>query len=79
EEHRRLGGVLEVDKVYELLLFHYPNDEKLAAIAEDFTSGKMLSGEMKQIAIDFFKETLAAHQAKAEENKKLAREIVLGK
>jgi tryptophanyl-tRNA synthetase len=79
KEHRRLGGVLEIDKVYELLLFHYPDGKKLAKIADDFSGGKMLSGEMKQIATDFFREILESHQAKARENMKTAREIVFGK
>jgi len=79
EEHRRLGGVLEIDKVYEMLLFHYPDSKKLNRIAEDFSSGKMLSSELKQVAIDFFSDFLERHQQKADENKKLAREIVMGK
>lgn len=79
EEHRTLGGVLEIDKVYELLLFHYPNTKKLNKIAEDFSSGKMLSSELKQIAVDFFLEFLEKHQHKVDENKKLARQIVFGK
>ena len=79
EEHRKQGGVLAIDKVYEMLLFHYPNSRKLNKIAEDFSSGKMLSSELKQIAVDFFSDFLEKHRQKVDENKKLAREIVYGK
>lgn len=78
EEHRKLGGVLEIDKVYELLWFHYPDSKELKRIAADFQSGKMLSKEMKQIAIDYFTQFLAEHQQKASENKATARKIVYG-
>jgi tryptophanyl-tRNA synthetase len=78
EEHRKLGGVLEVDKVYELLLFHYPNSKELQRIAEEFRSGKMLSREMKQIAIGFFQGFLKEHQKKAKEALPTAQKIVFG-
>ncbi|MDD5163392.1 MAG: tryptophan--tRNA ligase [Candidatus ainarchaeum sp.] len=78
EEHRRLGGVLEVDKVYELLLFHYPNSRELEKIAEEFKSGKLLSKEMKQIAIEFFQGFLKEHQKKAKEFLPTAKKIVFG-
>ncbi|MDD5148495.1 MAG: tryptophan--tRNA ligase [Candidatus ainarchaeum sp.] len=78
EEHRKLGGVLEADKVYELLLFHYPNSKELQRIAEDFRSGKLLSREMKQIAIEFFSGFLKEHQRKAKEFLPKAQKIVFG-
>ena len=78
EEHRRLGGVLEVDKVYELLLFHYPDSRELKRIADDFSSGKMLSRELKQIAVDFFQGFLKEHQKKAKEFLPAAKKIVFG-
>lgn len=78
EEHRKLGGVLEVDKVYELLLFHYPDSKELKKIAEDFKSGKMLSREMKQIATEFFQKLLKEHQQKAKEMLPKAKKIVYG-
>ncbi len=78
EEHRKLGGVLEIDKVYELLWFHYPNTKELLKIAEEFKSGKMLSREMKQIAVDYFTGFLKEHQQKAKENLPAAKKIVYG-
>lgn len=79
EEHRKKGGVLEIDKVYELLLFHYPDTKKLEKIASDFSAGKLLSSEMKQIAIDYFTDFLEEHQRKVADNKKIAEKIVFGK
>lgn len=78
EEHRKLGGVLGVDKVYELLVFHYPNSKELAKIAKDFSSGKLLSSEMKEIAIEFFQGFLKGHQKKAKELLPEAKKIVFG-
>ncbi|MBS3061620.1 MAG: tryptophan--tRNA ligase [Candidatus Diapherotrites archaeon] len=78
EEHRKLGGVLEIDKVFEMLWFHYPNTKELLAIADEFKSGKMLSREMKQIAIDYFVPMLLEHQKKAKENLAKAKKIVYG-
>lgn len=79
EEHRRLGGVLEIDKVFELLLFHYPNTKELNKIAVEFKEGKLSSSEMKNIAIEFFVGLLKAHQEKVKQNQKIAEKIVFGK
>ncbi len=78
EEHRKLGGVLEIDKVFEMLWFHYPNTKELNRIAEDFKSGKMLSREMKQIAVDYFVPFLTEHQRKVKENLPKAKKLVYG-
>ncbi|MDO8625728.1 MAG: tryptophan--tRNA ligase, partial [Candidatus Diapherotrites archaeon] len=77
-EHRKLGGVLEIDKVFELLWYHHPNTRELEKIAADFKSGKMLSKEMKEIAIAYFIPWLTEHQAKAKENLPRAKKIVFG-
>jgi len=51
EEHRALGGNCDVDISYQYLRFFYEDDEKLAQIKEDYTSGKLLTGELKAILI----------------------------
>lgn len=79
EEHRKLGGVIEIDKVFELLSFHYPDTKKLNQIAAEFREGTMLSSEMKQFAIDFFVDFLEEHQRKAADSLKTAERIVSGK
>lgn len=78
DEHRKLGGDLSVDKVYELLLFHHPDDKLLESVAKDFSSGQMLSSEMKKIAQDYFGAWLKEHQKKARSFESQAKKIVLG-
>ena len=79
EEHRRLGGIPEICKVYELLKFHMPDSKKLQNIYADYKSGTMLSSEIKHIAIDHFIPWLEKHQEKAAQKKELAKKIVHGK
>jgi len=53
KEHRRLGARIEQDMVFELLNQHLVGDEKeLKKIYNDYKSGKMTSGEIKQIACE---------------------------
>ncbi|MBI1969168.1 tryptophan--tRNA ligase [Candidatus Woesearchaeota archaeon] len=53
EEHRKLGAVIERDMCFELLKQHLIEDDKeLQEIYYAYTSGKMTSGEIKQITIE---------------------------
>jgi len=53
EEHRRLGADIDNDMVYELLKFHLVEDDyELQKIYDEYKSGKMLSGELKQLAVE---------------------------
>lgn len=53
EEHRRLGAKIEEDMVFELLKQHLVEDDKeLNKIYEAYKSGKMTSGEIKEIACE---------------------------
>lgn len=79
EEHRKLGGIPEVDKAFEILFYHHPDDNFIKKIYGEYKSGKMLSGELKKICIDFLTEFLSKHQEKVNKNKKTAEEIVFGK
>lgn len=78
EEHRRLGGIPEICKVYELLRFHLPSTQKLKTIHDDYKSGKLLSSEIKQIAIDFIIPWLEKHQQKAKQKREIAQKVVFG-
>jgi tryptophanyl-tRNA synthetase len=54
--------------VFELLAFHLiKDDEELQRIREEYASGEMLSGELKQIAKDKIEDFLVEHQKKREE------------
>lgn len=67
EEHREKGADVEEDMVFELLAFHLiEDDEELARIREEYSSGEMLSGELKQIAKEKVEEFLIQHQKKRE-------------
>ncbi|MEM4267322.1 MAG: tryptophan--tRNA ligase [Candidatus Woesearchaeota archaeon] len=53
EEHRRLGAEIEKDMVFELLKFHLVEDDlELERIYNDYSSGRMTSGEIKEVACE---------------------------
>ena len=52
EEHREKGGNPEVDISYQYLTFFLEDDVELERIRRDYSSGKMLTGEIKKAAID---------------------------
>uniref|UniRef100_S4R4K0 Tryptophan--tRNA ligase, cytoplasmic n=1 Tax=Petromyzon marinus TaxID=7757 RepID=S4R4K0_PETMA len=62
EEHRKLGGNVEVDVCYMYLTFFLEDDERLEQIRKDYTSGAMLTGELKQELISVLQPLVAAHQ-----------------
>jgi len=68
EEQREKGAVIEEDTVFELLAFHLiDDDDRLRDIHEKYSSGEMLSGELKEIAKEELRTFLEEHQAKREE------------
>jgi tryptophanyl-tRNA synthetase len=68
EEHREKGANVDEDMVFELLAFHLIKDDKeLQRIRQEYSSGQMLSGELKQIAKDKLEEFLLNHQQRREE------------
>ncbi|KIH45895.1 tryptophan--tRNA ligase [Ancylostoma duodenale] len=52
EEHRALGGNCDVDISYQFLRYFLDSDERLEEIRQQYTSGQMLTGELKKLAID---------------------------
>jgi tryptophanyl-tRNA synthetase len=73
EEHREKGANIAEDMVFELLAFHLvDDDDELERIREEYSSGEMTSGEIKQIAKDHIEEFLLEHQ----ENRAEARPVV---
>lgn len=63
EEHRKLGGNPDVDVSFQYLkMLFEPDDKKLQKIHDDYKSGKLLSGELKQILIDKINAFLKEHQ-----------------
>jgi len=70
EEHRRLGGNPDIDVSFQYLrMFFEPDDNKLKKIHDDYKSGKMLTGELKQILIEKINNFLKKHQEEREKAK----------
>jgi tryptophanyl-tRNA synthetase len=64
EEHRKLGGNVEVDVACQWLKYFESSDEELKKIYKDYSEGKLLSGEVKAILIEKINEILSKHQEK---------------
>ncbi|MCO6488118.1 MAG: hypothetical protein J5I98_06845, partial [Phaeodactylibacter sp.] len=62
KEHQEKGGNLSIDVPY-IYLYHFLKDEeRLKQIAEEYGSGRMLTSEIKKIAIDVINQELAGHK-----------------
>jgi tryptophanyl-tRNA synthetase len=69
KEQREKGGNPDVDVSYQWLRFFEDDDKKLQSIYTDYKSGKMLTGELKEILIDKLNKFLKVHQKKREKAK----------
>lgn len=67
EEHRRIGGNCDVDISFQYLTFFLEDDEKLEQIRQDYSSGKLLTGELKKILIETLTPVVTEHQRKRAE------------
>lgn len=77
EEHRKKGGNPDIDISYQYLrMLLEEDDKKLAKIYDDYKSGKLLSGELKQIAIEKTNSFLKEHQKKRELAKKKVDDFI---
>jgi tryptophanyl-tRNA synthetase len=62
EKHRKLGGDPDVDVSFQWLnLLFEPNEEKIKSIEQDYRSGKMLTGELKEILVQKLNGFLEKH------------------
>jgi tryptophanyl-tRNA synthetase len=66
DEHRRLGGNPDIDVSYQWLRIFETDDKLLQKIHDDYKSGALLSGELKNLLIDRLTEFLKEHQKKRE-------------
>ena len=63
--HRRLGGDTEADVSYQYMrMFFEPDDRVLSQIREEYESGMMLTGELKQMLIERVTRYMEAHRAR---------------
>ncbi len=71
EEHRKKGGIPEIDVSFQYLYTQFePDDRKIKQIYDDYKSGKMLTGELKEILIEKLESFLREHQKKRERARK---------
>ncbi|ELZ06410.1 tryptophanyl-tRNA ligase [Natrialba chahannaoensis JCM 10990] len=63
EKHREHGGDPTVDVPFQYLRFFFEKDDAtLESIADAYRAGDLLSGELKELAIERITDFLAAHQ-----------------
>lgn len=78
ELHRKLGGNPDIDKAFEMMYFHCPDNALVNDLYQKYKSGELLSGEMKKTCIEFVNKFLFEHQTKVEKNIPLAEKMVYG-
>jgi len=77
EEHRAKGGNPDIDISFQYLkMFFEPDDKKLKQVEDDYRSGKLLTGELKQYLIDKINKFLAGHQKKREKAKNMVDKFI---
>jgi len=77
KEHREKGGNPDIDVPFQMLKYGLEqNDKKLEKIYKDYKSGKLLTGELKEILIEKISKFLKAHQRKRERAKKVVEKFV---
>jgi tryptophanyl-tRNA synthetase len=77
KEHREKGGIPEVDVSYQMLYMMFePDDNRIKKIHDDYKSGKLLTGELKQILIEKIQKFLVEHKEKREKAKDKVREFL---
>ncbi len=77
EEHRKKGGNPDIDVSFQYLrMLFEENDEKLKQLEEDYRSGKLLTGELKQYLIDKINKFLAEHKKRREKAKNMVNKFI---
>eukprot|EP01119_Soliformovum_irregulare_P022133 TRINITY_DN7516_c0_g1_i1.p1 TRINITY_DN7516_c0_g1~~TRINITY_DN7516_c0_g1_i1.p1 ORF type:complete len:419 (+),score=75.04 TRINITY_DN7516_c0_g1_i1:969-2225(+) len=64
ELHRANGANLETDVPYQYLKFFLEDQTQLDHIAQEYSSGRMLSGEIKKIVVDTIGKVIGDHQTR---------------
>lgn len=62
EEHRQKGGDVNVDIPYQYLRFFLEDDQKLEELRKGYSSGQILTGELKAELIKVLQEVVSKHQ-----------------
>ena len=70
EEHRELGGDCSIDVAYQWLYNIFEDDDsEITRIEKEYSSGEMLSGEIKKLLIEKVNYLLALHREAKDEAK----------
>jgi len=77
EEHRKKGGNPDIDISYQWLTYFEEDDKKLEKIYNDYKSGALLTGELKQILINKLNKFLKNHQKERENARKKLDKFIL--
>jgi tryptophanyl-tRNA synthetase len=78
ELQRKKGGNPDIDVSFQYLkMFFEPDDKKLEKIERDYKSGKLLTGELKDILIAKINTFLKEHQKRREAARKLVDKFLL--
>jgi tryptophanyl-tRNA synthetase len=72
ELHRKLGGNPDIDVSFQwLYMLFEPDDKRIKEIEENYRSGRLLTGELKEILIERLNDFLEQHRQRREEAKEL--------
>ena len=77
ERHRQLGGNPDIDVSYQYLTYFLEDSNKLKEIYEDYKSGELLTGELKEFTIDVINKFLKEHQLRREKAKNMIDKFML--
>ena len=70
EEHRKLGGNPDIDVAFQwLYMFFEPNDKRIEEIRSEYKSGRMLTGNLKDILVEKVTKFLQEHRERRERAK----------
>ncbi|BHF60711.1 Tryptophan--tRNA ligase, cytoplasmic [Sparganum proliferum] len=62
EEHRAKGGNCDIDVSYQYLRFFLEDDAQLEKIRAEYTSGELLTGNLKKVLISLLTDLVTEHQ-----------------
>jgi tryptophanyl-tRNA synthetase len=73
EEHRKYGGNCDIDISYQYLTFFLEDDAKLEELRRTYTSGELLTGELKNELVKVVSQIIGEHQ---ERRSRVSNEMV---
>ena len=73
EEHRKNGGNCEIDIAFQYLKFFLEDDNRLEQIRSEYSSGQLLTGDLKKELITILQKVVSEHE---ERRKAVTDEVV---